>query len=43
MDPKVDGFKNSKNKSSNPTKVVLEHSKENLYVALLLLEFKNDL
>jgi len=37
------GAKELKKKSPNTTKLVLEHAKHSLYVALLLLEFKDDL
>jgi hypothetical protein len=33
-DPKVEGFKNSKNKPLNPMKVILEHPKNSFYVAI---------
>ncbi len=41
--PKVEGVKNSKKKPPNNAKPNLNHQKNSLYVAPLLLELKDDL
>jgi hypothetical protein len=41
--PKVQGSKTKKPNHQTLQKLVLEHLKNSLYVALLLLEFKDDL
>jgi hypothetical protein len=43
MATKVERVKNSKKKPPNTTKLKSDHAKKFLYVALLLLKFKDDL